>query len=117
MKSRRFNPSPRPHAAEWIFEPTPVATSRMKGLQPSSDFPGYALEIPEAPGLHRGRVLHGEKEKFRLDVSFGTAPRGKVQPFSRINPAPIKAWRLRLSDHPTVHHESPPTAIQQQRRP
>src|SRR5215813_643279 len=77
MKSRRFNPSPRPHAAEWIFEPTPVATSRMKGLQPSSDFPGYALEIPEAPGLppRKGsRVLHGEKEKFRLDVSFGTAP-------------------------------------------
>jgi hypothetical protein len=61
--------------------------------------------------------LHGEKEKFRLDVSFGTVPRGKVQPFSRINPAPIKAWRLRLSDHPTVHHEFPPTAIQQQRRP
>jgi hypothetical protein len=80
MKSRRFNPSPRPHAAEWMFEPTPalrsptsvvtrarmspascrlrrnrtgvrdargwLATSRGKGLQPGSDFPGNSLEIP-----------------------------------------------------------------------
>jgi len=93
-----------------------IATSRMKGLQPGSDFPGDALEIPEAQACTTEglRVLHVEKERFRLDVSFGTAPRGKVQPFSRINPAPIKASRLRLSD--TVHHECRPTAVQQHRR-
>src|SRR5262249_37138533 len=37
-----------------------------------------------------------EKEKLRLDVSVGDRTSGKVQLFSRINPAPIKAWRLRL---------------------
>jgi hypothetical protein len=37
-----------------------------------------------------------EKEKLRVDVSVGDGTSGKVQLFSRINPAPIKAWRLRL---------------------
>jgi uncharacterized membrane protein YfcA len=33
---------------------------------------------------------------LRPDVSVGDGTSGKLQLFSRINPAPIKAWRLRL---------------------
>jgi hypothetical protein len=43
-----------------------------------------------------GRLNVVEKEKLRLDVSVGDGTSGKVQLFSRINPGPIKAWRLRL---------------------
>jgi hypothetical protein len=43
-----------------------------------------------------GRLNVVEKEKLRLDVSVGDGTAGKVQLFSRINPGPIKAWRLRL---------------------
>src|SRR5262249_12968428 len=43
-----------------------------------------------------GRLNVVEKEKLRLDVSVGDGTAGKVQLFSKINPGPIKAWRLRL---------------------
>src|SRR5262245_63275250 len=43
-----------------------------------------------------GRLRVVEKEKLRLDVPVGDGTSGKVQLFSRINPGPIKAWRLRL---------------------
>jgi hypothetical protein len=45
----------------------------MKGLQPGSDFPGDALEIPEAQPAPRKGVAGSarEKEEFRLDVSSG----------------------------------------------
>jgi hypothetical protein len=43
-----------------------------------------------------GRLNVVEKEKLRLDVPVGDGTSGKVQIFSRINPEPIKAWRLRL---------------------
>src|SRR5215831_13657178 len=43
-----------------------------------------------------GRLNVVEKEKLRLDVPVGDGTSGKVQLFSRINPGPIKAWRLRL---------------------
>src|SRR5262249_62017716 len=44
-----------------------------------------------------GRLNVVEKKKLRLDVPVGDGTSGKVQLFSRINPGPIKAWRLRLS--------------------
>src|SRR5262249_37067174 len=43
-----------------------------------------------------GRLNVVEKEKLRLDVPVGDGTSGKVQLFSRINPGPIKALRLRL---------------------
>src|SRR6516162_4482405 len=49
-----------------------------------------------ARAIPSGRLNVVEKEKLRLDVPVGDCPSGKVQLFSRINPGPIKAWRLRL---------------------
>jgi hypothetical protein len=80
---------------------------------------GDFLEIPRAASKGRAAGINvPEKEKLRLDasVSDGTSP--KVQAFSRVNPAPIKAWRPRLGHlppHPTVPHEWRPTAIQHRR--
>src|SRR5262249_51503204 len=47
-----------------------------------------------------GRLKVVEKEKLRLDVPVRDCTSGKVQLFSRINPGPIKAWRLRLGHLP-----------------